>query len=467
MSSLYITASVGEITTHCLDPVTEQAVRNFINTLGLKDVFKDNIYINTDHTSTSKTTDENHNPKLLDNRFTCQATPVLNPLNIKWPTVNSNTFVGRGTPLSNIHNVYPVYQDLKADTNLVEHNVPCSINMECSMSFKDRSVGYEVASRLHNTYRDGELLLPTDLLYDYPLPEDIYTILYLVYKLRGLNTTIKDDGNPYTFLEYLREYSNNKISVNVNRNTSRKGFELIVQTSCYNCLAQIEYEQDKPDIQKSNQSTDLYILNFTITIQFSRVDLLYLSYPVVINNQLVPYEYVPYDIRETYTTSDPISPFMAFKNRTDDTRQVEVSNVLQYPRYDRWVVPKNSGFKKIRYEEFFVAVLTLDLDLPSTDIDLTGDLGGGVGLRPEVITQLQKQGTASLYPYDMYNIAVYSNEFLIEPSSMTLTDGTLLSIPNRNKNRTYRLVLSVTHDVFSDVLGSSRVIKYDIISNLQ
>lgn len=455
-NELQLVSSVGEIIEHQVYPIAEQVIHKIINELGASPIFKNNIHVNFDHTAVSSTSDDNHNAKINPNMFVGVATPTLNPNNVKWPVANSDTFVGQGYRLNNIHKRYVVFQDLNSSMNLTEHVVPCSISIECTMSFKDRPIAYEIASRLYNTYRNGDMIAPVDFIHDYPLPRDIYTVIYLGYKLLNLN------NNPYTFLEYLRDKSNNRISINTNRNTDRNDVELIVQFNNASCIMEIEYNADKPEALKRNQSTHTYNVTFNVIVQYSRVDLVYLTYPIVINNTVIPSSAIPVDTKSLYPTQEDIHPVIDMNNYYNYLKQQDLyRSALQFPRHDKWKIPTNSPIRRMGYTPFYIIIILLDLNLDFTTIDLTGDLGEGLYLLQELLDKLRAYGRSALWPFNEYWISLFANNTLIEQNILTLTDGTLLTIPNRDPYKVYRLVISYRGESDGSI-NFNRFFRYDI-----
>ena len=62
----------------------------------------------------------------------------------------------------------------------------------------------------------------------------------------------------------------------------------------FEALIKIDYDQSEPEKEGAQQSETLGV-NFTLTLQCSRPSVLYVDYPLVINNTLVPEEVIHVD----------------------------------------------------------------------------------------------------------------------------------------------------------------------------
>ena len=79
-------SGIQDITTEIIEPISEQIVRKMIKVLALEDFFKDNVYINSDYLTGSRTNDSELIPVLQNNRIDCDVTYIQDPSKNKWDT---------------------------------------------------------------------------------------------------------------------------------------------------------------------------------------------------------------------------------------------------------------------------------------------------------------------------------------------------------------------------------------------
>lgn len=452
-----LTASISELTTHVAVPVAEQVARKLLNELRCRDIFANRIYFEADFLAASKSTNDDNTAILKENRATFTIKPNFNPLTIKWPTTTFLHLIGPLFSPRDIEGNRAVFIDNYTNMTLLEHQVPCSISMECKLDFMDRNVAYDIFSRLHTKYTNGEMFMQTDLAYDYKLPTEIYTVLFYASKCRKLESS--------KFVDYLRTYSNGGITLNHNRDDNSKK-ELVVLRNAFHTLSQMEYDGEKPEPEADEQSPDGYSLEFTLTMQFNRPNTLILSYPVVVCNELVPKELLPISEMQSYPAIKPKYASFDMENFANSLPAVAiVKDEFKSPWYDDWEVPMSSGLIKLGYKPFITLVVLLDTpDDPAgvTTIDLTADFGGA-RLSDGLLAALRTQEVLSTFPDNRYNVMVFANNNIVEPELLTLSDELVLTIPNRDLTPIYHLVIS-EREIPHGTRTCARVIIYDLIA---
>ena len=452
-----ITTQITELTNHVAVPVAQQVARKLLNELRCRDIFADRLYFKGDFLAASKSTNNDNTVILKEDRATFTIEPNFNPMTTKWTTAQFQHLIGPLFSPRDIEGNRPVFKDSYTNMTLLEHQVPCSIVVRCKFTFMDRNIAYDIFSRLHTKYRNGEMFMQTDLCYDYRLPTDIYSILYYASQLRKVE--------PNLFVDYLSNYSNGGITLNYNRDDNSKR-ELVVLRNAFQTLSQIEYDEERPAPNVTEQSPDAYDLEFTVTMQFTRPNTLILSYPIVVCNTLLPKELIPIS---PMSALPPIKPkYISFdvENFVNDLPATAmVKDEFKAPWYDDWEVPMSSGFLKLGYQPF--VILAVLLDDPTNEegvtvIDLKADFGGG-RLSDDLVASLQAQEVLSTYPDSKYTLTLYSNNNIVDPELLTLTDDLILTIPNRDLTPIYHLVIS-EREIPNGPHSCARVIIYDLVA---
>lgn len=498
---LRLTVPVRDIISHVFVPLTHQIIEKFMEELGLKDVFDNKVYINSDSTGSSSSENDDHNPKLKEDRVVVDMDYNLNPMTVEWPTTSFVNILGGPNSLVHEHDIIPMYLDVRTQTTVVERECPVNLKLTVNLNFTDRVLATEAVNRIVTCYTNGEKILVADLAYNYPIPQEVYTIIYGIYKMVPNDIVdltaeniegyygytlvgpgvVLDADNAATyvdtqqeiekedFLTYLTKFSGGRISHNVNRHSRGPKKELVVKKSVAETITRIEYDSGKPEASGTNDSADIYQVSFGLTTQFSRCNMLQMSYPIIVQNQTIPSELVAVNPNGANRQPDKDHPYFSTNMYKDlmESRQVVSPEVVNIPWYDDWSPKSITPHRKFQYREFLIVAFTLDnvgVENGTTTIDITNDLP--YELIPEVLAKYAEQGPTSLWYDEAFNIAVFVNDIPVDSSELVF-DGSVLTISRQDINPVYRLVLSEYIGEPYDTLSSLRVIAYDLIAKRQ
>lgn len=454
---LRLHASIPEITQHITDPIAEQVIRKLISDLGAGPIFGANIHINTDHTTNAITIDEHHNLMLpTDNKFTCEVIPNLEPRGSHYDTLTPNNIMlpfGSDRKLDN----YAIFHDSEIGVVATEQLVPCNIELECTLEFGKRSHAYEFFTRL-KTYAISCPSYPIDgIQYDYKIPDHLYTTLFSIYKLKYPDFGVR-------FIDWLRDWSGKQFSAVLNRTFERNTVEIIVQKTISNISTNLTFTETKPEAKMTNRSPDGYILRCRMVVQFARPNVLWMEYPIIINNTLVPETALPKEILDPEVKLATIQASRSL-DASYQALQVHKKTPIRLPWYDDWAVPDNSGPAQFDYDPFLIIAFTLDSKTDPTIIDLSGDLGG-VSLTPELLTEiLGYPNSGILHLGNKFHVGIYADGVQIDVNLLSITPEGILSVSCTDWNKVYRLVVSESKEITDGINTTARVNLVDIIVN--
>ena len=457
---LTLTSPIAEVTTHVFEPIAKQFVHKLIHELGYDQLFKENIYFTGDYMGASKSNDGNNNPIVNQDRFNAALSFNLNPRVLKWDAMTFKNIAGPMLNLRSVQARRPIFIDPDTSTILTEHEVPATMTISCSMRFVNRADAYDALVRMQNKYLYGEMIMVNDYSYDYRLSQNVITVLYAISKMKGIP--------PQRFMQFLTEGSNNHITFLGNRNAPDVAREVVVQRNAFNVYTQLDYNPEKPEVEMINASPSFYKIDFVGTLQFSRINMLLLQYPVVINNQFISDEIVCVDPSER---NGRLIPQQLANIADDKYRQTLYPNIptegpVRFPWYDNWTVPSGSIHKQLSFVPFLIGAFTLDnTDDPNgtTTINLVEDLDE-YALTEVVLKSFREDQMAALSTSAVFNIAVYIDNVQVEPSTLTF-DGVNLTIQNRKINHVYRIVLSKQKEYVNGTLQTFRVAIYDLVTS--
>lgn len=427
-----------EYTTHIFDPIFANMVNRFIYTIGYKELFGDNIYINTSYAKSSDTTDGDNNAMIRDNRFIADVTLQLQPESTKWNTFNFNHTAAYGIHSNSIKNNHLLFLDSGAKVSLWEQSTPCSIILNCRMVFLNKMHAYQTPHIILNRFGSGNILEVADLFYDYQIPTSALYAFHEIHSRRGLGLD---------FYQYLRVGSDGQIGLNKNIHQDRP--EFTVKKTQVRCLYSVEYSDEQPSDEKTNAAPNSFVIPFTYTLQFALPNLLFLEYPIMINNNLLPLECIPTNM---YNTAPGFKGDFTFTNMNDYYHSYyknQPESCFLSPFYEDWIPPSDALPRRYSHEPFYIGTLSIeDPNVPMV-IDLADDLGDGFRLHPVLKEILKEQGNNSFRYNALFNITVYKDNNPFDISEMHLSADLKLSFYARDSLAIYRIVISQMQYLFN------------------
>lgn len=432
-------SAISEQTDHIYDVIAKQLAHKIIRDLNPLTNMEDKIYIDTGYSAPQSTTDGDNNSILRNNKLIVKATPNTNPTSLKWDNITGQHVTGQYINSRTLHNQFNMlFADKAVGIFVREMTIPTVINLEFELELVSRDQAYEIPAQLFRRYAVGQVFTEA-LTYDYPIPNDVLTLLFSLYKMRRLTS-------PKTFPEYIGICSNNKFTYNVSR-ADQRNLELTVPKTMINSICTLEYNEDKPEEVKVNRSANAYQTKFNIVVQFERADMIMMQYPCVIDNQLIPANMIPAPKTTHIESLDGPFPTRVF-NEAAKVYSMARPSEIRMPYYDDWLIP-NSLAKSRSYKEFLTAIFLVDEENPNkvTEIPLGGDLGDGDQLHPIVKNLLKLQGNESFQTDCIFHIDVFWGDQIIEPATLSLSEDLILRIPCKDINKTHRIVISEITDL--------------------
>lgn len=455
-------SSVSESLTHIWLPLAEQAARKVANKIGLRDYFDNKIFINSDYTGSSVSWKDKvtRYAMLNEPKYHVNVKFNNNTTNLKWDTTTVSQHMDTMVHRRDTINGKPLFLDPDTGIHIIERGVPANIEMECQMVFNDSVVAFDAVQAFINTFNHGELMEVIDLSYDYQMPVSILKDLWILGQMKGLQSG--------EFVDWFRKCSSNSIHWIESKRTNNKHHELVVKKQVYKALMAIDYNPDQPAIQSTGTAAEGVVLVFNITLQMTRTNMIYLKYPIVVNNQLVPEELVHITEDDMYHTNDFFqvhNPVASFDMGYNTVTPV-IIRPIHMPWYDNWVIPINSQLESVRHFPFLIAAFTFDDDqckcccneicsceceYKYTVIDIHDDLDK-YRLSDKVKTWFMENSAKALEADSEYSLTLWANNRQIEPRLLSF-DGRYLKVPNNiRRERVYRLVFASASQPKTDLM---------------
>ncbi len=437
-----LTRPISELTDHIFMPVCQQLSHRILDILGYADVVGDNIYINTEWSAHSKTSNTNDVPNVNKNRLSIEAEVQMNPNQQKWEayTFKHTTAYGLGKNL--INSQEDIYHDDKNRVKVVELISPVTINLNCELVLTSSERAFQTPLQLFNGYENGTVATYTDLFFDYSIPKPIVNVLVHVWKLD------RDGGEPagVSFIDYVKRRTDNGWTVVKHKDLDE--YELTVPRYNLKSLAALEYSGDKPTGNMENKLATSYTIQFTYTVQFGMPNMHILQYPCVIYNQLIDGAYIPNDETIRFNEMPEYRVDTAFQHY-DMSERLKHQEYIHLPWYDDWDIPVTTKLHSDCYRPLMVMHILID-EVPGlyTTIDLREDADENYKLTPHIRMLLNNEGCLCTDRHAPVNVALYRDDTELLPNKDFFVDNNLqLSFKARDIYSHYRIIISTINEI--------------------
>jgi len=443
-------AQISETLTHLINPIAEQACRKILDQLALSDVVGPMFQMVSDIRASSKSWERRFKPK-VKSETSFKGVIKYNPVStgLKYDVSLPGQHMDAQLMRSDTFVTNPLFFDPTHNIVLFERFHPANIQVDCSLTFIDRVQGYDAINRFHSLFNRGEYFQLQDFTTNYPLPPEHLVALNKLAKLAGIEKGC--------FGQWLTACSKDRITWEASKRLRNRTYEVVVKYDTFEAMVYIDYTPEALQIDSPGKAPQNLVLNFQLTIQFSRPDRIYMRYPIVIHNQLIPDSLITSDRRDAYNDTYDVLHHR-FKG-IDEAHQMfkeHARKPKRLPWYDDWLVPRFSSFHEEGAEAFLIGVVLQDtepvmtgkLEDPKppeyTTVDLTSDIDNYY-LSTDVVAYFEKNLRDCLKPEALYNIGVYIGDRQVSPNCLKF-DGHVLSIPNSifDHDKICRLVLSRT-----------------------
>lgn len=443
----------SEMDTHIIRPVLTQLAHHIIERLNLSRVIGDEIYIRTGIWNQPKNTRKNHSFRVRTNSVLIDAT--IEPINqpIYGGLYDSRHTHGNLIPYRQLFWHYPmIFHDDEADIKMYENIVPCSITMNMLIRMCSRAHGFEIPDRYLSSFSPGTVHTIT-IAYDVPVPNDILSMMFSLYKHRDLSDSIKidcDSGDVKpSFKNYMDRYQKVPFGVLISR--TLKHPEFVYSKTILDSKFHLEALPSGVETSGASQlSPDFYDTSVTFKLQFERTNGIFLQFPCVVDNKLLPSNMLP----KPRSVDTPIQS--AIKNAGHPIELFEANYLrtkiinrepIQCPFFDDWVLPPSGYLRDQSYLPFFTIMILKPEDTDTEVIDLTKCFGESYRLHEKVLEVLKLQKEESFRVDCIFNISVFLRDTPLDSIRMRLDDDLKLYIQCTDIHLQRRLVLSEITDI--------------------
>lgn len=430
---IQLTTTLPDLYRVTIMDVAKQITNYMHHSAGITSMFKNRYLFSSIGSSTSMSNNEDGDPNVTENRAEIMVKYSSSKSDRTNEANDHNDDKQTSLPWGDIGERYPLFRDVEHNIIWVTHDTLYTITQEHRLVFDDMVAAIDAQQRIKALYSDG--VFTSDVLTSQILPSMITGITYALFK--------QTDADPTTYVDYLRTYSLQKITKMHNRHDDTDvALGFIINKN--GLVSRIEFDQGEPEVIGSDKSANMYALSYTVTTQVSLSGLMTVEFPIVVNNMLVPSEYLGIT-EEVYTKrrlpAHPVVDINTFISTLDDHR-FTTTEPYRMPWYDDWDLPPQYTTNKT----FPICIVNFTIDDVANPNGVTELDINDIGLIPEIMDNINSMD-APLLPSSLYHISVFRDNVMIEPSVLTYdTDTQIITIPNRDTRAVYRLVIQANEE---------------------
>lgn len=436
-----LTRAVSELTNHIFMPIVTQLSHRILDSLEYSDVVGDQIYINSDWSTHSITSDHNDNANLDQTRFSVEVNVQLNPTSQKWDMYTFHHTTAYGID-SRIDYNEPIYFDGPNNVKMLEIVSPVSFVLNCELILKSSELAFQTPQQIFNAHENGAIFHFNDLFFDYPLPKPIVSVLLQIWSMDRVSG--KEAG--IDFITYIKQRSNGGWNVAKHRDLDE--YEIVIPVYDLKTLCVLEYSEDRPQGVMEDKLPVAWSIPFVFTVQFSMPTLNILKYPCIINNQLLPSTCIPVDKNVRHNT---LPEYHHGKQDEDYDKMEKIRPYpayIQVPWYDDWTLPY-ARFSSVGHTPFLVLDLLVEEDTEWNIIDLKEDFDETYCLTSLTKEFLYQEGPYAMDIHSPYHITMFRDDKELTPDlDFVFNEDLVLKFKAINKVSRYRIVMSIFTDAY-------------------
>lgn len=429
---------VPEFGPHILRPVTQQIAESVLLSLGVRQHFRDALYVRSEGEPLINPTAADGSVVQSHTRCDVKVAENFNyAAGLRWDNASFDNTQAHGSTRWISNQVLPMFADAPAGVYVTEQFVPFGLSLEFSLRFKEREHAHRAISAVTSRSAGQGVFTPHDIAYSYPLSMDLAAALLCVWKLR----TGWKDGS---FIEYLKAHTSQDLDLLVRKAeightpTDRViERELVIQRQQLKCVGLLEYTQTTPDVLMQDQIADRHVVNFTYHVQFQRPETLTMVFPVVVDNQLIPPALIATTPTHAIRALQGVMHNRAFN--AWQNRPARRPPIARLPFYDDFA-PTPAPATQCSFLPLLIAAFTLDAG-GQTTISLADDLDA-YQLHPTLKRILALHGDEVFGTSAIFNLTVYSNDLPICPSRLSFSQDLTLTVQATDTAKRYHVVLS-------------------------
>lgn len=324
-------------------------------------------------------------------------------------------------------------------TRISMHPIYSRTKVTLTVSYRTRD-RYEAESFRDNWKRkiaENREYMTFTAKYLYPIPETTEQALYILYLMRNNR---KKECKSYS--EFVFKYGTPALTSLTN--TAGNGDTLAVEETQVG-IQGILADTAPPEAEKDDKGA-VWVVNFDIEYQYDKVIAINLTYPLLVQNQLVPTPLQPellFDINELNAKLTQSRNWFNYIQSSMGYMQYVRGAYVRIPKFDDW--SHHVRFKN--YRPLLTAMLTVDENNPR-DIFNLKDMGE-YKLMDAVQESFSKNSLWLTQPYESpFIIQLYRGDQPLPHDYLHVDrDLNIISTYDLDPNEMYHIVISILNDI--------------------
>ena len=346
-------APVTEAVIHVYDALANQAVRHILQELNILDELENHIYVNSSIFNPSKSFDQNKNAILVENKLVCTYDMKHPSTGLTYDTTDVGMHMDAVRHRRDVMSRYPILRDAQHNITLYDSLLPFNITLNCELYYRDFNRAHEVVDRFFLRFNRGDLLAIPNLSYNFPVPKKILNTLWALASTLGVSKEC--------FPMWVKQYSNGQIERLVSTVAKDRRYEWVVKRTVFESLTKIDYDLGEPEKQGMDNA-ETHLIRFTATFHSSRPSVMYVDYPIIINNTLVPSEIVEVDTSYQKNLYEYLEHPNRFLDPVYQHGKFLTYQPVRNPWYDDWKIDiYSSQHAHFHTLPIFIGAFTFDL----------------------------------------------------------------------------------------------------------
>jgi len=225
------------------------------------------------------------------------------------------------------------------------------IKLSITITYKARSKTnhHRLIQRLRTHYNNSSYSMAHNLEYSYLIPNNVLALISDINKIKNTDIELHD---------YINTISLFKLDYTVKRGSDRK--TPVFRGVFNNIFGYFETNPNEIEIEK--QDDPYYSSSFTYTIEIKEPEILYIQYPIIINNKKLPDTWLPkYNISKTIKNAENE---ISLSNIIGDYKRFRDNNITMHrvPSYDNFYPLQYDSTNLIRLTSILLEIQPTRLD---------------------------------------------------------------------------------------------------------
>jgi len=449
-----VTLPINESPALFLDSTLSQIIKYLLTEADLYEQFKDAINLVTDYRAPLSARDANGNAYLPSKEeVRCTVRVTYNPQNLPWEVPYYSAAGGINPYRSTT--TQPVIYDPTLGITAVMCGEPIGITMELVFRSHSLSTILGIQGAMKRRFMHGDMIANPSFAYQYVPPTELFGIVLGLIKLAGFTSA--------DLVKYLHAQSDHQVELGINTDVTKLR-TLLVKYAIRDLACKLEPMSDAPEITKANQQIESVSIGYTVTTQLTKPGVMVLTYPPVVKNNLVPEELIFFKAPDETAQGYRRHPNMVIDRCMYNHRVQQTSFVtVHFPEYDDWVPLSNAMTYALQHIPLVVQLFlleNLEVEGGTTTLDLR-DVADGL-IASDLLAEIIATGAGLFYLREYWGLTIYAGEVAVEPTTLSIVDG-VITVPCRDIDKVYRLVLSVNKGALNDATNTSLRILQSLI----